>query len=121
MKKNSLELKKKQHAMLIEQERKDRERRERRVAAVRNESVIPEKVVEDIEMRKPKFKRGSKLPRREYKASRRRARLEKYAPRVTSSDSGDVDMMTSAESLKRVIPVSKTLRLVKDKATSIRK
>lgn len=121
MKKNSLELKKKQHAMLIEQERKDRERRERRVAAVRNESVIPEKVVEDIQMGKSKFKRGAKLPRREYKAERRRARLAKYAPRITSSDSGDIDMMMSADSLKRVIPVSKTLRLVKDKATSIRK
>lgn len=107
MKKNSLELKKRQHQMLIEQERKDREKRERKAAAKQ------EKLQEsgEVAMKNAKFCRGRILPRREYKAQRRQAKLVKYAPRVTSSDGGDIDM----DRPKRITPVSKTLRLVKDK------
>jgi hypothetical protein len=117
MKKNSLELKKRQHQMLIEQERKEREKRERR-AAHKNEKAKEIEELGEIEMKQPKvkFTRGRVLPRREYKAKRRQERLAKYAPRVTSTDSGDIDM----DRPKRVTPVSKTLRIVKDR-DSIRK
>jgi len=121
MKKNSLELKKRQHAMLIEEERIAREKKERRASS----KAAQEKVMEatgEVEMKEKKirFKRARKLPRREYMAQRRQARLAKYAPRVTASDSGDIDMADLSRP-KRVIPVSKTLRLVKDKDTSISK
>ena len=117
MKKNSLELKKRQHAMLIEQERKEREKRERRQAA-RAEKEKEAEEMGEVEMRKEKFQRRV-LPRREYKAQRRQAKLAKYAPRILSSDAGDIDMGDVSKP-KNVTPVSKTLRLVKDKA-SIRK
>lgn len=120
MKKNSLELKKRQHEMLIEQERKERERREKRLAA-KNVEVKQTDEEGEVEMKSKKKSRNTRsLPRRDYKANRRQARLAKYAPRLISSDSGDIDMAEMSKQ-KRVIPVSKTLRLVKDKETSIRK
>ena len=116
MKKNSLELKKRQHQMLIDAERKVLEKRERR-AAFLNTKIEEMKQAGEVEMKssKAKFSRGRVLPRREYKAKRRQAKLIKYALRITDSDNIDMESRP-----KRVTPVSKTLRLVKDK-DSIRK
>ena len=103
--------------MLIDQERDVREKRERRLAAKAEAAIKKPVEVEDNEvMKKPKFQRRVR-PRREYKAERRRARLAKYAPQSLSSETGDIDM---ADAGKKMTPVSKTLRLVKDK-TSISK
>lgn len=117
MKKNSLELRKKQHAMLMEQERKVREKHERRHAFVDNK-VKEATEIGEVQMKKDTFKRRIR-PRREYKAGRRQARLAKYAPKILSSDGGDIDMSDLSKQ-KNMAPVSKTLRLVKDK-DSIRK
>ncbi len=118
MKKNSLELKKRQHQMLIDQERKEQEKRERRSAAKAAKTQVQPEEVGEVVMKKPKFQRHI-LPRREYKAQRRKEKLAKYAPRMLNSESGDVDMADLSKP-KNVVPVSKTLRLVKDKH-SIRK
>ena len=103
--------------MLIEQEKKEREKRERK-AAMKADKIKEMEESGEVEMKstKMKFNRGRVLPRREYKAKRRQEKLAKYAPRITSSDGADIDM----DRPKRVIPVSKTFRIVKDK-DSIRK
>jgi hypothetical protein len=120
MRKNSLEVKKRQHQMLLDQEKRQMEKRERRLAARAVEKPKTQEDGEDTAMssRKIKFERKVR-PRREYKAQRRRERLAKYAPRILSSDNGDVDMADLSKP-KNIVPVSKTLRLTKDKS-SIRK
>ena len=119
MKKNSLEARKKQHEALLEEERRMREKKERKEAA-RKEKLDQEADLGEIDMtKKEKFQRRV-LPRREYKARRRQAKLAKYAPRLLSSDNGDIDMSDLSKP-KRVIPVSKNLRLVKNKDSSISK
>lgn len=91
------------------------EKRERRLAA-RKETQAAEST-EEVKMKKPKHQRHVR-PRREYKAERRRARLAKYAPRTLSSETGDIDM---ADTSKKTVAVSKTLRLVKDKSSISKK
>ena len=107
MKKNSLELKRRQIQMLIDAENADLAKKAKR-QATRAEKA--QKLAEAGEVvmteTKQKFKRGRILPRREYKAKRRQAKLaSRFGPR-------DVEMKQQK--------VSKTMRLVKDKA-SIRK
>ena len=101
--------------MLVDQETADRLKRERRqanrVQKVQEAAEQGEVVMTET---KQKFKRGRVLPRREYKAKRRQERLAKYAPSLVE---GDVEM---EDRPKNVLPVSKTMRLVKDRA-SIRK
>ena len=119
MKKNSLETRRKQHESLLEEERRNRERKERKVLA-REERQNQSTELGEVDMtKKEKFQRRV-LPRREYKARRRQAKLAKYAPRLMSADHGDIDMADLSKP-KRVIPVSKNLRLVKDKDSSISK
>ena len=119
MKKNSLEARKKQHEALLEEERRNREKKERKEAArLAKQAEISD--LGEVEMvKKEKFQRRV-LPRREYKARRRQAKLVKYAPRLLSSDNGDIDMADFSKP-KKIIPVSKNLRLVKDKDSSISK
>ena len=105
MKKNSLELKRRQIQMLIESENAVAKKREKRLATKAAKQVIGDVVME----KKQKFCRGRILPRREYKAKRRMEKLAKNAPSL------DVDM-----DKPRNNPISKKMRLVKDKA-SIRK
>jgi hypothetical protein len=112
MKKNSVEMMKKRHQLLVELERKELEKREQRLAA-QAEKKKKEEAVGEVKMKKQKFQRHI-LSRRDYKAERRRARLAKYAPRLAGED---VDMDKRA---KNIAPVSKKLRMVKDKS-SIRK
>lgn len=100
--------------MLIEQEKKEREKRERRQAK-QAEKQRELEAVGEVKMKKEKFQRNI-LARRDYKAERRRARLAKYAPRLVGDD---IDMADSTRA-KNIAPVSKKLRMVKDKS-SIRK
>ena len=120
MKKNSLEARKKQHEALIEAERREQERKARKETAKAEKKVQQVELGEvEMESKKQKFKRRV-LPRREYKAKRRLEKLAKYAPRILLSDGAhDIDM-GDINKPKKVIPVSKTLRLVKNK-DSIRK
>lgn len=104
MKKNSLELKRRQIQMLIEAENAAALKRSKRMA---NRASKAEEG--DVVMKKQKFKRGRVLPRREYKAKRRQDKLHRTAPELVD---GDVDMEK-----KRTVPVSKTMRLVKDKSS----
>ena len=113
MKKNSLELKKRQHQMLIELEKREMEKREKKLAARKEAAqAASSSNADEVVMKKPKYQRRVK-PRREYKAERRRKRLAKYAPRTLSSETGDINMGDSSSKTK----VSKTLRLVKDKSS----
>jgi hypothetical protein len=107
MKKNSLELRKKQHQMLIEQEKREQEKRARREANSKKRTQDGDSTIKEVRMK------HSRRSRREYKAQRRKARLEKYAPRLVD---GDVDMSDISKP-KNIAPVSKTLRLVKDKSS----
>ena len=97
--------------MLIERELEVLAKRERKAA--NKDAKVKEQIesgeVEMAEGKKAKFKRGRILPRREYHAKRRQAKLVKYAPALSN---GDVDMENRP---KKMIPVSKTMRLVKDK------
>ena len=111
MKKNSLELKRKQHQMLIEQETKEREKRERRAAA-QAEKQKQQAEEGEVKMKKQKHQRNI-LSRRDYKAERRRARLAKYAPRLAGEDTE----MADSTRPKNIVPVSKKLRMVKDKSS----
>ncbi len=90
------------------------EKRERRLAARKEPQT---ESTAEVKMKKPKHQRHVR-PRREYKAERRRARLAKYAPRTLSSETGDIDM---ADTSKKTVGVSKTLRLVKDKSSISKK
>ena len=120
MRKNSLEVKKRQHQMLLDQEKRELEKRERRLAARAAEKPKSQEDGDDTTMTSKKIKFERKVrPRREYKAQRRRERLAKYAPRILSSESGDIDMADMSKP-KNIVPVSKTLRLTKDRS-SIRK
>lgn len=110
MKKNSLEQKRKQYNAVVEEE-KLRMAKSLRKQANRAAAKTAEPVDIDTKM---KFRRGKKLPRREYKAARHHARRVKYAPRILSSDNGDIDMAADSK-LPIKAKVSKTLRLVKDK------
>jgi len=121
MKKNSLEARKKQHESLLENERREQERKARKQIS-RETKKVQQAEIGEVSMEsstKEKFKRRV-LPRREYKAKRRQEKLTKYAPRILSTDGGDIDM-GDINRPKKVIPVSKTLRLVKNKDSSISK
>jgi hypothetical protein len=111
MKKNSLEQKRKQYNAVVEEEKLRMAKSLRKQANRAAAAKTAEPVDTDSKM---KFRRGKKLPRREYKAARHHARRVKYAPRILSSDNGDIDMAVDSK-LPIKAKVSKTLRLVKDK------
>ena len=117
MKKNCLATKKRQNQSLLEEEKRQADRRAaRQIAKLEKQKFAAD--IGEIKMTEPrlKFNRGRIQPRREYKAKRRQEKLAKNAPlRLSTDDGGDIDMMEVVGRTKKVVPVSRTFRLVKDK------